>query len=84
MHLPRRIAYRVGLGAAVSVLLIATVGMLAVVTYLNTRAAVIELTHERIDDLLHGLSGRVESHMLSAVPAVLAYRRRERMAARPA
>src|SRR5947208_11296351 len=70
MRSPRRIAYRVGLGAAVSILVAATVGTLTWVTYLNTRTAVLKVTRERIDDLLHGLSARVESHMLRAVPAV--------------
>ena len=70
MHAPRRIAYRVGLGAAVSLLIALTVGTLTAVTYVKSRSALLKVTNERVDDLLHALSARVESHLIRAVPAV--------------
>jgi len=54
----------------VSLLVALTVGILTWVTYLNTRDAVLKLTANRVDDLLNGLSARVENHVLRAVPSV--------------
>jgi len=72
-HRPRRpwrVRYRVGLGVAVSLLVTAAVGAVAWATFLNTRASVVQLTHERVRELLLGTGVRVQSHMLRAVPAV--------------
>jgi adenylate cyclase len=67
---PRLIRYRVGLGAAVVLLVTAAVAAVSWATFLNTRAAIVTLTHARIHELLRGLGERVEGHMLRAVPAV--------------
>jgi adenylate cyclase len=67
---PWRIRYRVGLGVAVSLLVTAAVGAVAWPTFLETRASITELTHERIRELLSGTAARVESHLLQAVPAI--------------
>jgi adenylate cyclase len=54
----------------VSVLVVAAVGAVAWATFLNTRAAIVELTHERVGDLLAGTAARVQGHLLRAVPAI--------------
>ncbi len=66
----RLIRYRVGLGALISLLLIATVSTIGWITFLNTRAAIGGMVNQRIDDILRGLGERARQHMLSAVPAV--------------
>jgi adenylate cyclase len=64
------IRFRLGLGAAVSLLVAITVGSVSWATYLNTRAAIVTQTNDRVDGLLRELGERVESHLLRAVPAV--------------
>ncbi len=67
---PRRIRYRAGLGVIVGLLLTLTVTAIAWATFFNTRRAIIELTNQRIDEILFGLGTRVQNHMLAAVPAI--------------
>ena len=67
---PWRVRYRVGLGATVSLLLAITLGVLAAATYVNTRAAIVELAHDRAHDLLIQTGARVKVHMMAAVPSV--------------
>ncbi len=67
---PRRIRYRAGLGVVVGLLLTLTVTAIAWATFFNTRKAIIELTYQRIDEILLGLCTRVQNHMLQAVPAI--------------
>src|SRR5437870_5620016 len=66
---PWRVRYRVGLGVLVSLLLAATVAVIGWATFSNTRAGIVELTSERIRDLLRGLEARVRSHLESAATA---------------
>ncbi len=63
------VRYRVGLGVAVAVLVTATVAAVSWATFLNTRAALLSLTGERVAELLRGLGERVDAHMTRAVPA---------------
>jgi adenylate cyclase len=64
------VRYRLGLGAAVGLLVTVTVAAVAWATYVNTRAAILELTRDRIGELLVQTGARVQGHMLAAVPAV--------------
>lgn len=65
-----RVRYRVGLGLAVSLLVALTIAAVAWATFVNTRAAIVSLTHQRVHDLLLHAGARVQSHMVAAVPAV--------------
>ena len=66
----RLIRFRVGLGLVVSFLVAITIGAVSWATFLNTRAAIVSQTNERVEALLRELGERVENHLLRAVPAV--------------
>lgn len=66
----RLIRYRVGLGVATSLVVAAAVTAVAWTDYLNTRAAMVSVTDERMDALLRDLGERVENHMMQASRAV--------------
>ncbi len=66
----RLIRFRVGLGVLVSLLIAVTIGSVAWATFRITRAAILDLTSARVQELVAGLGARVRSHMNQAVPAV--------------
>jgi adenylate cyclase len=66
----RRIQYRVGLAAIVSLLVAATVVLVAGASLANTRAAIIEMADEQVRRLLRSLDTRVHEHLDTAVNVV--------------
>src|SRR5215471_17776249 len=66
----RQVPLRIGLGFAVSLLLTVTVAAISGITFVNTRASILDQTDERVDALLRELSGRVAAHMATAVPSI--------------
>lgn len=66
----RDVTLRVGLGAAVSLLVAIAVGLVSWITFVNTRASILAQTHERVDALLRELARQVDAHLAAAVPAV--------------
>jgi adenylate cyclase len=67
---PRRVEYRVGLGATVSLLVAGAIGLVAWASLANTRDAIVGLTDEQVRQLLTGLDTRVHDHLQNAVTAV--------------
>jgi adenylate cyclase len=66
----KRVPLRIGLGFAVSLLVTVTVAAISGITFLNTRASLLEQTNVRVDALLRELSSRVVAHMGAAVPSI--------------
>ena len=66
---PRRVQYRVGLGATVSLLVAGAIALVAWASLANTHTAIVELTDEQVRDLLTRLDARVRDHLQSAVTA---------------
>jgi adenylate cyclase len=54
----------------VSVLVAITVAIIGWATFINTRKAIIHLTHSRVQELLSSLNAQVDSHLQQAVTAV--------------
>lgn len=54
----------------VSLLVTITVSVIGLITYINTRKAIVELTHLRVRELLASLDAQVGSHLGQAVTAV--------------
>ncbi len=66
----KQVPLRIGLGAAVSLLVTITVAAISGITYVGTRASILEHTDDQVDALLRELSGRVAAHMSAAVPSI--------------
>jgi adenylate cyclase len=65
-----RVRYRVGLGVTVSLLVAGSISLVAWANLTNSRAAIIDLTHQHVRQLLTGLEVRVHDHLQRAVAAV--------------
>jgi adenylate cyclase len=66
---PRRVQYRVGLGATVSLLVAGAIALVAWASLANTHSAIVELTDAQVRDLLTRLDARVQDHLQVAVTA---------------
>ncbi len=66
---PRRVQYRVGLGATVSLLVAGAIALVAWASLANTHTAIVELTNAQVRDLLTRLDARVQDHLQGAVAA---------------
>src|ERR1700722_1685565 len=64
---PRRVQYRVGLGATVSLLVAGAIALVAWASLANTHTAIVELTNAQVRDLLTRLDARVQDHLQGAV-----------------
>ena len=66
----RQVPLRVGLAFAVGLLVTVTVAAISGITFVNTRAAILDEAGDDEDALLREVSEQVTAHMTSAVPAI--------------
>ena len=66
----RQVPLRVGLGVAVALLVTITVAAISGITFVNTRAAILDEAGDDEDALLREVAEEVTAHMASAVPAI--------------